>query len=269
LPGGGRPLLSSGQGFRACHCEPAGRSNQAFHNDRAGFTLAEVLITLGIIGVVAALTLPPLVQNYRKKAVETKLAKFYSVMNQAVKLSEVENGDTEEWEPIPTDKDKLSEWYDKYLAKYIISTKTEAVTLNFDDLTLPPNKDGTPVHTTVNDFIIHFSDGSAGLIGWSHVYFFLNAKDVDILKSSNNYKGESGIGKTRFVFSFVPNPNNNIYHNGKGFEPYKYIWDGTEAMLRNDTVYGCKENSINEAGYCTELIRLNGWKIPDDYPFKF
>ena len=32
-----------------------------------GFTLAEVLITLGIIGVVAALTLPSLVTNYQKQ----------------------------------------------------------------------------------------------------------------------------------------------------------------------------------------------------------
>ena len=31
-----------------------------------GFTLAEVLITLGIIGVVAAMTLPTLIQNYKK-----------------------------------------------------------------------------------------------------------------------------------------------------------------------------------------------------------
>ena len=34
---------------------------------KKGFTLAEVLITLGIIGVVAALTLPSLITNYRKK----------------------------------------------------------------------------------------------------------------------------------------------------------------------------------------------------------
>lgn len=31
-----------------------------------GFTLAEVLITLGVIGIVAAMTLPALVQNYQK-----------------------------------------------------------------------------------------------------------------------------------------------------------------------------------------------------------
>lgn len=34
---------------------------------KKGFTLAEVLITLGIIGVVAAMTLPTLIQNYQKQ----------------------------------------------------------------------------------------------------------------------------------------------------------------------------------------------------------
>ena len=32
-----------------------------------GFTLAEVLITLGIIGIVAAMTIPNLIENYQKK----------------------------------------------------------------------------------------------------------------------------------------------------------------------------------------------------------
>ena len=40
-----------------------------------GFTLAEVLITLGIIGVVAALTLPSLITNYQKKQIVAQLKK--------------------------------------------------------------------------------------------------------------------------------------------------------------------------------------------------
>ncbi len=52
---------------------------------KAAFTLAEVLITLGIIGVVAAMTLPSLIQNYQKKALATQTQKFYSTMSQAVK----------------------------------------------------------------------------------------------------------------------------------------------------------------------------------------
>lgn len=43
---------------------------------KKAFTLAEVLITLGIIGVVAAMTLPTLVGEYQKKQTATQLKKF-------------------------------------------------------------------------------------------------------------------------------------------------------------------------------------------------
>ena len=46
---------------------------------KAAFTLAEVLITLGIIGVVAALTLPTLVANYQKQVYVNSLKKAISV----------------------------------------------------------------------------------------------------------------------------------------------------------------------------------------------
>ena len=42
----------------------------------SAFTLAEVLITLGIIGVVAALTLPSLVGNYKRKVTANKVKNF-------------------------------------------------------------------------------------------------------------------------------------------------------------------------------------------------
>ena len=64
---------------------------------KCAFTLAEVLITLGIIGVVAAITIPSLVTNYQKHVVETKLAKFNSTMNQAMRLSMADNRDPDSW----------------------------------------------------------------------------------------------------------------------------------------------------------------------------
>ena len=48
-----------------------------------GFTLAEVLITLGIIGVISALTLPTVRNNTTYKQLGTKMAKFVSVMEGA------------------------------------------------------------------------------------------------------------------------------------------------------------------------------------------
>ena len=51
-----------------------------------GFTMAEVLITLGIIGVVAAMTLPSLINNNRNKALEAAFKKNYSVIEQALNM---------------------------------------------------------------------------------------------------------------------------------------------------------------------------------------
>ena len=59
---------------------------------RAAFTLAEVLITLGIIGVVAALTLPTLIQNHQKQVYVTQLKKAYSNINNAFNKMAVDEG---------------------------------------------------------------------------------------------------------------------------------------------------------------------------------
>lgn len=59
---------------------------------KKGFTLAEVLITLGIIGIVAALTIPTLMNNIQDNEFKNKLKKEYSVLAQAQQLIAQENG---------------------------------------------------------------------------------------------------------------------------------------------------------------------------------
>lgn len=54
---------------------------------RFGFTLAEVLITLGIIGVVAAMTIPTLMNQTGQAEFKTGFKKAISVLNQAVTMS--------------------------------------------------------------------------------------------------------------------------------------------------------------------------------------
>ena len=53
---------------------------------KAAFTLAEVLITLGIIGVVAALTLPALIANHKYKVLQTQFKKAYSELNEVARM---------------------------------------------------------------------------------------------------------------------------------------------------------------------------------------
>lgn len=62
-----------------------------------GFTLAEVLITLGIIGVVAAITIPTLNQRNFEKQTVSKLRETQSIISQAVRMAEQEYGDVDGW----------------------------------------------------------------------------------------------------------------------------------------------------------------------------
>ncbi len=60
-------------------------------NKKCAFTLAEVLVTLGIIGVVSALTVPTLMKNHQKQVFVTQLHKVYSEMSQALELYKEDN----------------------------------------------------------------------------------------------------------------------------------------------------------------------------------
>ena len=57
-----------------------------FNKKRVGFTLAEVLVTLGIIGVVAVLTVPNVISSYQKKVYVAQLQKAYNQISNAVAL---------------------------------------------------------------------------------------------------------------------------------------------------------------------------------------
>lgn len=232
-----------------------------------GFTLAEVLITLGIIGIVAALTIPNVTAHYRKKVVETRLAKFYSVMNQAVQMSEKDNGPKEYWDAIGdnfvTDEDgevdktqsAAMSWYNKYLKEYLKVTEVK-------------------VNKVAGNLMLYFPDGSLCLFHGKSFQFWPDAKDFVEYGTSDSGAIVNNIklsGIKYFTFFFAPwddDMASNKYHYKKGFEPYKRSWDGTIEMLKNNSSIGCKETVSNERAYCSALIQQNGWKIPDDYPLK-
>lgn len=70
-------------------------SHAQFH--KSAFTLAEVLITLVVVGVISAMTIPTVINKYQEKVTVTKVKKFYSMMNQAFMLSVKDNGYANEW----------------------------------------------------------------------------------------------------------------------------------------------------------------------------
>jgi len=240
--------------------EPAGTdySNTAF-------TLAEVLITLGIIGIVAALTIPNLMGEYRKRVTETRLAKFYSVMNQAIERAEADYGDKTEWETwdysYVTDEDgnktKIAntEYFDKYFRPYIKALRIE-------------------LNEAMACHIVYFADGSVASMSYKSIQFWPIGKNFhgyDKDEDGNTINDAKASGIKYFTFHFSPNciDTKNKYHCRKGIEPYKWSWDGTREMLLEDNSIGCKETVSNERAYCAALIQMNGWKIPDDYPLKF
>lgn len=60
--------------------------------NRIAFTLAEVLITLGIIGVVAAMTMPTILNNTRNKELESQLKVAYSTIQGGISQMNASKG---------------------------------------------------------------------------------------------------------------------------------------------------------------------------------
>lgn len=217
------------------------------------FTLSEVLITLGIIGVVAAMTLPALIQNHKKHVIENKLKKIYTVMNQAIQHSIAENGDVNEWvidcgpsnSPTCT-VEETQKWFQDYIGKHLNILKYE-------------QKDSY--------ILVHLNDGSILRVN-QYLYDMAFYPDAKALDRYNNNDGTKKYTRDCFSFRFNPvilNHQNDTENTSAFFEPYAHDWNGTRDGLFSG-YYGCSESGTG--GYCTKLIQYDGWKISKDYPWK-
>lgn len=79
-----------------------------------GFTLAEVLITLGIIGVVAAMTMPSLNQKLEDQRNMSSLKKAYSILQQATNLAISEHEGPEYWGMVDNSVESVTNVYNFY-----------------------------------------------------------------------------------------------------------------------------------------------------------
>lgn len=224
-----------------------------------GFTLAEVLITLGIIGVVAAMTIPVLMTTFAKNKTETQLKTFYSKINQTVKMSIADNGDPEGW--VTSNKTYTYDENVEFLKTYIFPYMKN---LGYEDCS---GSGGPRVCIYLMDGgIMSFRiDGNGGDIA----YFTNIAKE----KVLNYYKNNVAIVNRQrygFTFQFAKFGNNNKENilSQNFVEPYIFEWQGSREQLLDDgrqwlSCYkGC-----TYCAYCTKLIQLNSWKIPKDYPW--
>lgn len=86
------------------------------NNDVRAFTLSEVLITLGIIGVIGAMTIPPLINKTNEAELRASWKKNFSNISNATNLLIQENGGS--LKNLFTDSNDIKNAYKPYL-KYI------------------------------------------------------------------------------------------------------------------------------------------------------
>ena len=234
------------------------------------FTLAETLITLGIIGVVAALTIPTLINTYEKKVTVTRLKQTYSILNQAIMLSENVNGEMKYWDYTA---DVTGErFFNAYLKPYIKGaikiTKEQQLwkTLEGEIDTAGSSMYSKPRYKLPNGtFITVYNVQMPGTN--LHNYVRTNAW---IIVDINGYQGPNRSGRDVFFFGMYPYAQDAPkltagIHDQCGDGRFHYRQ--TREQLLHDGCATCKEDFTGKGYGCAALIQNDGWEIKDDYPW--
>lgn len=213
------------------------------------FTLAEVLVTLVIIGIVSVLTVPALVQEYKKKEASTRLKKFNSMMQQAIQLSEIENGPVYSWEREGNLKDdelepdnaanavEAKRYFEKYLKPY----------LKIDKIETNGKAD--------NEIEIFFLDGSTAILH--------NGGCLDVNYDVNGIKLPNINGKDRYNFALCDTKSEALAYLGAE----KVYWGALRQGFyhsREEMLQACIDSPI----YCLPLLKYDNWEFKKDYPYK-
>lgn len=201
-----------------------------------GFTLAEVLITLGIIGVVASLTIPGVMSAYNRHITETRLRGIYSTLQQAFRMYQAQFGDFSFTDSKDDEADVNGYSY----------TRSKLI---FDTYFLPVFSGGTayPRGTT---FHVYSADGSVNF-GTSRfeIYYVLNNGTVIGFTRAGNYdavnfrvilnpqKTKLIGGKDVFFLSFRNDGNDNYTYS----QLFKHKYDTPGG--RDKLIEYCRSNS--------------------------
>ncbi len=236
-----------------------------FFTHANAFTLAEVLITLAIIGIVAALTIPSLIAKYEKKVTVSRIQKDIAVLEQALRMSEAENGEMATWTLPETSHTENTKFFaEKYLLPYL---KTQKVSIPVSEECWANTKTISgkeAINYTIGN-AFGLSTACATLVNGSNIYFWANdpTKDVphaQIWVDINGKKAPNMLGKD--VFGFLIN-----FSMGK-FNPLGF-GQTREELTSESNESGCNKNnqSVHAGQKCSGLIATDGWVISDDYPW--
>ena len=234
---------------------------------KTAFTMAEVLITLGIIGIIAAMTLPSLIGKYQKNVTVTHLQKTYSVLSQAINFAIKDNEDIEYWDFELTSPQFMERYIEPYLqniasvSEYNDTDRYSKVYALADGTTFYGwmYKNPNPQHHDITTFYTFYVDINGetkpNQLGRDKfIYYIFPAK-------SRFYNG----GKGDLALNI---PRAGLYPDGYGLDREtlkNYIWRGCNTSADAEPPEGHENATLAVGAYCTALIMLDGWKIADDY----
>lgn len=219
------------------------RFTSLFSLKKAAFTLAEVLITLGIIGVVAAMTMPSLIQNYQEKATVTKLKKCYSLVSQAyVSILNDEGGS----DTLQTGDDlEMMEKFGKYLKYQKTCGRNKGCFPNVTYKSVTGNGYSKWEDDTTDRSRAILTDGTlimfnkSAMWGGNEGNYLYAQIYVDI----NGFKGPNQLGRDFFYF----------YIN-----PEKIVPAGAKALEEKNEDQKFTKNCIQQNGYaCAAWVIYN------------
>lgn len=216
------------------------------------FTLAEILITLGIIGVVAAITIPTLISNYKKKQLETQIKTTYATIQQTLRFAEDENIS---YSTVADGSSRyLKEWYDDFLAKHM---KIEQVCVD-----RVPKGCWHQVYTQVGSKYGDDEGIGSGILGFRIV------KGASVTLdgySAHDMKGHFGINTDESGLILFFDANGKSKPNVLGKDVFIMAWTekGLVPAGYSKTAEQIEQNCNAIGVYCLNKVINNNWNITD------
>lgn len=223
------------------------------------FTLAEVLITLGIIGVVAALTLPTVMGNYKKKTTAAKLKQAYNFLQRTFVMAQYEYGDMENWECRAVRSCTSEQFAKKYIIPYFQDPqlKTYSTLIDAGYKSYPKGLNGETTMTAWK-YYIKTKQGYYYMIDYYDVGQDRRTYNVSI--DINGTNPPNIVGKDIFIVTYGYNLSKRNHYK---LQMYNYYNRNRDQIL--EATDGCNKNGFGDS--CGALIEMDGWEIKDDYPW--